>query len=161
MCASGVSWDGTVQEADYELDWFLRIASTKVRRGHNGKRLSSFNPLDAQGPEGLGVQALITPLILMDSQRSFAWEQIVDADILASNKVRFTAECGTPLQETLVLTTSVASIVFERWLGARASLIKRGGLSEPEGSKKEGHWWADVSSPHTRRRFVTSFVESG
>lgn len=95
----------------------------------------------------------------MDAKRSFVWNQIVDADILAPDKVRFTAEFGTGLQETLILTTSVAAIVFDRWLGARASLIKSGGLARvPEGARKEGHWWADVSNRHTRRRFVTSFV---
>jgi hypothetical protein len=176
MCASGVSWDGTVQEADYELDWFFtnRFYQSPLRpqwqtvefgqirveeQGFELERLPTSNPLDAQGLASLGNYSPIAPLILMDSPRSFAWDQIVDADLLAPNKFRFTAECGTPLQETLVLTTSVAVIVFERWLGARATFIRRGGISEvPEGSKKEGHWWADVSSPHTRRRFVTSFV---
>jgi hypothetical protein len=111
--------------------------------------------LEALSRSGGQVPGYMTS-VLATGLRDVTWDQMVDADLLGPNQVRFSVAHGSPLQETFIVTTNVARLIFDRWIAARNEFLKHGEIHAGNGSKQAGHWWSDVSGRHTRRRFVES-----
>jgi hypothetical protein len=156
----------------YSIQWFFTnrfyqspeqphwqgVEEGSIRVNLDGFSLEKTEMLSQNHFDALsGVGAPVPVARLMQTGlRSLTWDRMVDADLLGPNQIRFAAAHGSPLQETFIVTTSVARLMFIRWMDARNEFLKHGDIHAGNGSKVAGHWWSDVSGRHTRRRFVES-----